>query len=93
VVSHEKAATATLTEARKKGAHISPSMREGILGVARAWDEAEAVGELRFIAALARQMLEWVQAVQGLIPAERPIDAFNEISQHLSSRQRGVKRA
>lgn len=95
MVSHETAATATLNEARKKGAKISPSMREGILGVARAWDDAESEGlpGLKIIPQLAARMLEWVQAVQGLVPAERPADAFNEISTKLNTRTRGVKGA
>lgn len=93
MVSHEKAATATLNEARKKGAKISPSMREGILGVGRAWDLAEATDELRVIPQLAARMLEWCQAVAGLVPAERPADAFNEISTKLNTRTKGVKHA
>lgn len=93
MTGHENAATATLNEARKKGAKISPSMREGILGVARAWDEAEALGELKVIPQLAARMLDWCQAVAGLVPAERPADAFHEISQKLNTRTRGVKGA
>jgi len=93
VTDHEAAAVATLEAATGKGARISPSMREGIIGVGRAWDRAEEIDELKVIPQLAARMLEWATAINGLIPTEGPDDAFAEIGRTLNVRNRVPRRS
>lgn len=93
MVTHEQAATATLAEATKRHAKIPPTMREGLLGIARAWDRAEESGDLKVVAQLSAKTLDWLTAVQGRIPTEAPADAFSDISRELNKRRRVGKSA
>jgi hypothetical protein len=88
MVTHEQAAVATLAEARKHHAKILPSMREALIGTARAWDLADELGDLKTIPQLSARMLDWVIAVQGRIPTEAPADAFVDISRELNRNRR-----
>lgn len=88
MVTHEQAAIATLAEAVKKHAKIPPTMREGLVGVARAWDLAEAEGDVKIVPQLAAKTLDWLTAVLGRIPTEAPSDAFSDIGNELNKRRR-----
>ena len=85
-VTHEIDAYGTIHAANEKGARLPSSLSGGLLGVARAWDRAEADEKATYLVPqLARQLLEYVRAVQALIPEEVVEDAFKSIGARLAA--------
>jgi hypothetical protein len=90
-MNHIEATRVTVLAARRDGACIPDALAAGMLGVARAWDQAEDEGSITVVSGLARRMLDYLKQLQSLVPIKAPEDAFTAIARELEGRSCPVK--